>query len=188
MPHDRKKRVLLGRISSAHGIRGDVLVQSYTGDPADLASYGTLTDSTAARQFQIAQLRVTAKGVVVRFEGVGDRNAAEALRGVELYVDRASLPDADAGTYYHVDLVGLRALEPGGTEIGQVQAVQDFGGGTLLEIRKSGSPQTELVPFTDTFVPTVDIAAGHVVVVLPTMVGDPEPAAGEHEGGHDDAG
>lgn len=188
MPDDRNDRVLLGRISSAHGIRGDVVVQSFTDDPADLAAYGSLTDVTGTRRFDVARLRVTAKGVVVHFENVSDRNAAEALRGVELYVDRAALPDAGEGAYYHVDLVGLRAIEPNGAEIGQVQAVQDFGGGTLLEIRKSGSRQTEFVPFTDAFVPTVDIAAGHVIVIMPVMVGDPEPAAEDPESNPDDAG
>lgn len=188
MPHDRKNRVLLGHISSAHGIRGDVLVQSFTDDPSDIASYGSLTDITGKRLFDIAQLRVTTKGVVVRFVGVNDRSAAEALRGVELYVDRAALPSAGEGAYYHVDLIGLRAIDSSGAEIGQVLAVQDFGGGTLLEIRISGSRQTELIPFTDTFVPTVNIAAGYVVVVLPVMVGEPEPANDEPRNDHNDAG
>ena len=172
----KAKRVLLGHVASAHGIRGDVVVRAHTGDPEDLGSYGLLSDASGTRTFEIAQLRVTAKGVVVRFKGIADRNAAEAMRGMELYVPRAALPPTDDGSYYHVDLIGLEAVSQEGTNVGRVIAVQNFGAGEMLEIKRPGEAETVYVPFTDTFAPTVDIAAGRVVVIIPEMVGEPEPS------------
>lgn len=169
-------RVLLGHVASAHGVRGDVVVRAHTGDPEDFGSYGPLSDAAGKRTFDIAQLRVTAKGVVVRFKGIADRNAAEALRGMELYVPRSALPPAEDGSYYHVDLIGLDAVSPDGISIGRVIAVQNFGAGEMLEIKRPGEAETVYVPFTDTFAPTVDVAAGRVVVIIPEMVGDPEPS------------
>lgn len=171
------KRIVLARVVSAHGIRGDVVLRAHTGDPGDLGAYGPLTDAQGKRTFKIANLRVTPKGVVVHFKGIDDRSSAEALRGQELYVDRSALPPAEDGAYYHVDLIGLTAKGADGTLLGHVIAVQNFGGGELLEIERAGAKETDYVPFTDACVPVIDIAAGFVIVVMPEMVGEPEPAA-----------
>lgn len=178
--------IVLAHVASAHGIRGDVVVRTHTGAPEDLGAYGPLTDASGKRQFEMTHLRVTAKGVVVRFKGIADRNAAEALRGTELYVARDALPPAAAGEYYHVDLIGLRAVSAEGIDLGRVVAVQNFGAGEMLEIKLPTESETVYVPFTDAFVPTVEIAAGRVVVVIPEMIGDPEPVA-DHTGEESDA-
>jgi 16S rRNA processing protein RimM len=160
-------RVLLGQVTGAHGIRGEVLIRTYTAAPEGIAAYGPLSDAAGARQFRIAVVRVTAKGVVARIGGVADRTAAEALRGTALYVGRDRLPAAAEGEFYHADLIGLAAVAPDGGAIGEVVAVQNFGGGDLIEVRIAGSGATELVPFTDAFVPEVDLDGRRIVVVLP---------------------
>src|SRR6185503_8065326 len=123
---------------------------------------------------QIESARATARGVVARLEGVDDRTAAEALKGVELYVDRDRLPAAAEGEFYHADLIGLAAIDPEGKRIGEIVAVQNFGAGDLLEIRLAGSGKTELVPFSEAAVPEVDIAAGRAVVAMPAASDDEE--------------
>lgn len=160
-------RVLLGRIAGAHGIKGDVLIRSFTGDPAAVAAYGPLQDQSGSRRLAIRVLRVTEKGVVARIEGIGDRTAAETLKGLELYAERSQLPMAGEREYYHSDLIGLRAVDTRGQPVGEVVAVQNFGAGDLIEIRLDGGRATELVPFTDAFVPMVDVACGRIVVDLP---------------------
>ena len=112
-------------------------------------------------------MRTTPKGVVARIAGIADRNAAEALKGVELYVGRDRLPAAAEGEFYHADLIGLAAVDPAGKAIGEIVAVQNYGAGDLLEIRLAGSAKTELIPFTETAVPQIDIAARRAVVVMP---------------------
>jgi 16S rRNA processing protein RimM len=161
-------RILLGRIAGAHGIRGDVLIKTFTEAPENIGAYGPLSDEQGARTYEIQSARPTPKGVVARIKGIADRNGAEALRGVTLYVDRDRLPAAADGEFYHTDLIGLAALDGEGKQVGEIIAVHNFGAGDLIEVRLTGSSKTELVPFTDAAVPAVDIAARRVVVVLPT--------------------
>ena len=151
-----------------------MVIHAYTMAPEDIGAYGPLFDKAGERSFEVANARLTAKGVVARFEGVGDRTAAEALKGVELYVDRDRLPAAAEGEFYHADLIGLAAVDPEGTHIGEIVAVQNFGAGDLLEIRLAGSGRTELVPFTEATVPEVDIAAGRAVVAMPAASDEEE--------------
>jgi 16S rRNA processing protein RimM len=184
MPSDKQKHaVLLGEIAGAHGIRGDVLVRSFTALPEAIASYGELTDAAGLRRFLLAVVRVTGKGIVARINGVADRNGAEALRGTKLYVDRSRLPEAKESEYYHADLIGLRAVAPDGAELGRVVAVQNFGAGDLLEVQPASGSATEFIPFEDQWVPLVDLAAGTIVINRPNDSEDDADEEADREGG-----
>ena len=163
----RDRRVLLGEISTVHGIRGEVIVRSYTANPSDIAAYGVLETAAGKALPKLSVIRVTDRGVIARFEGVGDRTQAETFRGTQLWIGRDRLPSADNGEYYHADLIGLDAFAPDGAAIGHVIAVENFGAGDLLEIRLKDSRQTEYVPFTNEFAPVVDLETGRIVVVMP---------------------
>lgn len=171
-----KRRVLLGTIATAHGIRGEVVIRAYTSDPEAIADYGPLSDEPEKRTFKIKSARATPKGVIARLDGVNDRNSAEALRGVDLYVERARLPKTAGNEYYHADLAGMSARDGNGEEVGWIVTVANFGAGDLLEVRFKDVKQTEYVPFTDACVPEVNVADGYVVLVMPELVGEPEPA------------
>ncbi|MCV0368502.1 ribosome maturation factor RimM [Filomicrobium sp.] len=160
-------RVLLGRIRGAHGIRGDVLVHSFTELPEAIGDYGELTDCDGGRALRLKVQRVTPKGVIARVTGVSDRTAADALKGAELWIDRGQLPDAEPGEFYYEDLAGLKAFDRDGAQFGEVVGVENYGAGDLLEIRLNGVRRTELVPFSEAFVPEVDISAGKVIVAWP---------------------
>ena len=174
-----KYRILLGEISGAHGIRGELLVRSYAADPQDIASYGPLEDESGQSAVTLTIVRVTPKGVVARVAGVDDRTAAEKLKGLKLYVERAKLPKADDDEFYHADLIGLSVVAPDGTEIGAILAVQNYGAGDLLEIRLKESIQTIFLPLTKACVPTIDLKRGVAVAVMPAFAegdeGDEEP-------------
>jgi 16S rRNA processing protein RimM len=161
------ERILLGRIVAAHGIRGDVLVRTYTDAAEAIGSYGPLADADGRRTFQLRVVRVTTKGVVARVAGTSDRNGAEALAGTDLYVARAQLPAAEEGAFYHADLIGLAAIARDGAEVGRIVGVHNFGAGDLIEVALGGSRRTELVPFTAQFVPEVDLARRIAIVELP---------------------
>lgn len=164
---DSGEMVLLGHISTAHGIRGEVVIKAHTADPADIAAYGTLSDRAGKTKIEITNIRVVKKGVIARLAGVTDRNAAEALRGFELYVARDKLPEPEEDEHYHADLLGLEAVADDGSVVGEVVAVQNFGAGDLLEIRLAGKSRTEFIPFDEHYVPEIDVAAGRVTVVMP---------------------
>ncbi len=174
-PPTTARRILLGQIASAHGIRGEILVRTFTGDPAAIATYGPLSDKSGTRSFRLKIVRVTDKGVIARVEGVADRTAAEPLKGTELYVERSKLPPPADDEFYHADLVGLGVELEDGTAYGIVRAVVNFGAGDLVEVSRAGLPSSELIPFTKTNVPTIDFAAGRLTVVPPVMVGESEP-------------
>ena len=162
-----KKLVLLGHVAGAHGIRGEVVIKTYTSDPADIEAYGPLTDATGTKSYKLKVVRVTPKGVVVRIAGVSDRNTAEALKGTALHVSRLALSETAPGEYFHNDLIGLEAVDPAGSHMGRITAVENFGAGDLLEIQFAGTLKTEFVPFIEAYVPQVDIAAGRVTVIIP---------------------
>ena len=161
------KRILLGRIVGAHGIRGDVQIAAYTGAPDAIGAYGPLSNEAGNRTFAVRVVRVTPKGVIARVDGVTDRTAAEKLKGTDLYVTRDRLPPPGEGEFYHEDLIGLAAVDPDGKTFGILVAVSNFGAGDLIEIKIEGQRHTELIPFTSAFVPSVDVAGGRVTVVVP---------------------
>lgn len=160
-------------IGAAHGIRGEVRVKTFTGDPLALGDYGPLY-AADGRVFEVADIRPANTVVVVRFKGIRDRGAAEALNGTELFIDRSALPDEeDEDQFYHADLIGLAVRDDTGAAIGTVQAVHDFGAGDILEVRLAGR-KTVLIPFSRAAVPEVSIRDGFVRV-------DPAAAGLSHE-------
>ena len=158
-------RICLGIITAPHGVKGLVRVKSFTAAPDAIGQYGPLEDE-AGRRLALSFIGA-AKGVqLARIEGVEDRDAAERLKGVRLYLPRAALPATEDEEYYHADLLGLAAELPDGTRLGEVRAIYGFGAGDSIEIARPGAAPL-LVPFTRAAVPVVDIPAGRIVVDPP---------------------
>jgi 16S rRNA processing protein RimM len=171
------KQVLIGVVTRAHGVSGAVRIRSFAQPPEAIVRYGPLSDESG-RRFTL-RLTGAQKGVVIaRFEGVEDRNRAEQLRGLRLYLPRAALPPAENDEFYHADLIGLAAVLEDGTALGRVRAVYDFGAGDTLEIERPAAPPA-LVPFTRAVVPVVDLAAGRLVIDPPPGLLDGLPTATE---------
>lgn len=159
-------RICLGVIAGAHGIAGLVRVKSFTAEAQAIAHYGALENEAGDRRFDL-KLTGEGKGVLIaRIAGIGDRNAAERLKGTRLYVRRAALPPPAEEEFYAADLVGLEARRADGTPMGRISAVHDFGAGASLEI-EDASGKTLLVPFTRSAVPQIDIAGGSLVIEPP---------------------
>jgi 16S rRNA processing protein RimM len=158
-----KNPVQMAVIGAAHGIKGEVRVKSFTGDPLALGDYGPL-HAQDGRIFEVVGIRPADPVVVVRFKGVSDRTTAEALTGIALFVEREALPDTEGEEeFYHADLVGLDVQDGGGETIGKVIAVHNHGGGDILEISYLGR-EGVLIPFTRAAVPSVDVKAGSLTI------------------------
>jgi 16S rRNA processing protein RimM len=159
------KRILMGEIGRPHGVRGLVKLRSFTADPAAIASYGPLTDEAGTRRFALTLL---AEGLA-RIEGVADRDAAQKLTGMKLYIERDRLPPPEEeDEFYLADLIGLAARDRSGNAFGTVRAVEEHGAGAFLALE---TPRGEvLLPFTKACVPVVDLAGGFVTVVPPDEV------------------
>jgi 16S rRNA processing protein RimM len=164
-------RILVGRFGAAVGLRGEVRLQSFTGDPQAIAGYGPLHDAAGRRTFAIESLRAGGKGALIaRVAGVRDRTAAEALTNLELFADRANMPAEDEDEFYIADLIGLVAVTPAGDVIGEIVDAPNYGAGDLLEVRPASGGDTLLFTFTRAVVPEVDISARRVVIVAPAEV------------------
>jgi 16S rRNA processing protein RimM len=170
-------------IGAAHGIKGELRVKTFTGDPLALADYGPL-HAKDGRAFQILDIRPAGTVVVVRFKGVNDRNAAEALAGTELFVDRSVLPDdGEEDEFYHADLIGLEVRDDTDAVLGKVVAVHNFGGGDILDVTLGGRKGV-LIPFTQAAVPQVAVAEGFVRVdpAAAGLIDDEDSDAPREEG------
>lgn len=140
------KPVTLAVVTGAHGVTGEVRLKVFADD---FGSY---------RQFNGGKLVLERyRNGIARFAGIGDRNAAEALRGTELTVPRASLPPLGEGEYYHVDLIGLAAVSSDGEALGAVVAIDNFGAGDVIEIERPGGKRF-MVPMIPAAVPAWDDA------------------------------
>ena len=160
--------VLVGRFGAPQGVRGEVRVQSFTGDPKAIGAYGPLTDAARRAEFVFERLRpLKAEMLVAKVRGVETREAAAALTNVELFARRDRMPEPSEDEFYHDDLVGLQAVTADGRALGRVVAVSNYGAGDIVEIAPEGGGEALLLPFTRAVVPTIDFAAGRMLVEPP---------------------
>jgi 16S rRNA processing protein RimM len=177
------KPVQMAVIGAPHGVKGELRVKTFTADPLALGDYGPLT-SEDGRTFTVAAIRPAKNVVVVRFKEVTTREQAEAVNGVALYVDRSVLPDEelDEEEFFHADLIGLEIRDETGAKIGKVIAIQNFGGGDILEANLSGR-RSVMIPFTLAAIPEVSVSGGYIRIdsVAAGLVEDEDEGEGETE-------
>lgn len=160
--------VLLGVVIGAQGLKGEVRVKTFTESPSRLAAYGPL-HTNGGRALAVASAKAGKDCALVVFEGVTDRDAAEALKGTELFIKRSVLPEIDAEEFYHADLVGLRAEDTEGRAIGTVKALHNFGAGDVIELVRDDGDEVFL-PFTREVAREIDIVNGRIVIAAPEEV------------------
>ncbi|OZA92916.1 MAG: 16S rRNA processing protein RimM [Erythrobacter sp. 34-65-8] len=150
------KPVTLAAIIGAHGVAGEVRLKLFSESVGTLARCTSFDAGGKAGTLRLVKVRSDNKGgAVARFEGVGDRNAAEALRGTVLTVPRSALPPLDEGEFYHSDLLGLSAVSDADEPLGIVCAVENFGATDIIEIERPDGKRF-MVPLTPFAVPGWD--------------------------------
>jgi 16S rRNA processing protein RimM len=158
----------MGVFGAPQGVRGEIRVKSLTGEPNAIGGYGPLTDKGGARTFAFESLRPLKDDMLVaRVAGVSTREAAEALKGVELFARRGQLPSPSEEEFYYDDLIGLDAVDTAGDPLGRVVSIMNHGAGDVLEIAPAQGDETLLVPFTKRVAPRIDFDAGKIVVEPP---------------------
>ncbi len=161
--------VVVGRIGRPHGLRGEVTVQVTTDDPDSRFAAGAVlrTDPVARGPLTVASMRRSGPVLVIGFEGVSDRDAAESWRGTMLTLDAATLPvPDDPDEFYDHQLIGLLVLDRSGTELGRVVDVWHPPAAPVLVVTRTDGSE-ELVPFVSAIVPVVDLETGRLVVQPP---------------------
>jgi 16S rRNA processing protein RimM len=162
--------VCVAAVATAHGIRGALKLRCFTERPEDAVAYGPVYNRKGERLFALKAIGQSRGGLLVEAEGVHDRNAAEALRGVELFVPRKVLPELDSDEFYHSDLQGLEVRRTDGTRLGVVRALDNFGAGDILDVLADDGRSFAL-PFDRATVRTVDLERGLVVEPPAELVG-----------------
>lgn len=160
-------RIIVGAISGAFGVSGEVRLKSFCVEPAAIVDYAPLFNEDGTQSYKIDALRPITNGFSARLTGIETKEQADALKGVGLYADRAKLPTLPDDEFYHADLIGLKVIDTGGAELGEIIEVLNHGSVDLLEVRAPGLSDTVLLPFTREAVPTVDIGAGRIIADPP---------------------
>ncbi len=167
----KESLIPVGKITSAHGIKGEVKIQSFTASPRDIETYGPLFNAAGTRQFTISITGQVKKQFVARIEGVIDRNEAETLQNTILHIPRERLPaPEDSDELYLGDLISCTVELEDGTVFGEVKAYHNYGAGDLLEIALAESTKTEFFLFTEENFPNIDLDERVLVIQPPAIL------------------
>lgn len=169
------KRICIGAMAGAHGVKGEFKVRSFTDDPADVAAYGRLSNEKGDKHFTLRLIRQPKPGLLIaRAEEVKTREDAEALKGTKFFIDRDCLPAPDEEEFYYEDLVGLKAQTAEGVSYGKVKAVLNFGAGDLLELFQIPDVKgSRLIPFSKEVVPVLDFENRLIIIDPPEDLLEP---------------
>jgi 16S rRNA processing protein RimM len=170
--------LLVGIVTRAHGLRGELVVDVRTDSPGERFVAGAVLTARRAGvpdgPLTVESARPHSGRLIVRFVEAPDRDVAETLRGTRLLIDTGQLLPSDDPDEFHVhELEGLRAELADGTVVGTVREIVHGPGGELLVLARDEQPDA-LVPFVRAIVPTVDLTAGRVVLTPPEGLLDPE--------------
>jgi 16S rRNA processing protein RimM len=152
------KRIALAAVAGAHGVKGEVKLKLFTDSVDSLARQSSLT--VGGTSLKLKDVRAGGKTAIARFAGITSREAAEALRGSLVEVDRDALPPLAEGEYYHADLIGLPCVDEAGDPLGTVAAIENFGAGDLIEVEKTDGKRA-LIPFKPGI---ADLADGRITL------------------------
>ena len=167
--------ILVGRVAGGFGVRGEVRITTYTEEPMALKGFKRLLRQDGSTALSISQARAVKDGLICRCAEIATKEAADALRGLKLFVPRSTLPEPDEDEFYLADLIGMAVRHIAtGEDLGKIKSVQDFGAGDLLEIIPPLGGQTWYLPFTRAAAPEVKLAERLVLADPPQMVGEPE--------------
>lgn len=159
--------ICVGSISGSYGVKGELRVKSFCAQPSDLEKYNPLLTEDGKQSFELSLIGQIKNGFSARILGINSKEEADLLRGVSLFARRSSLPPVSADEFYYTDLINMEVADTGGSIIGHVRTITNHGADDLIEIDLKGSSETALIPFTKIIVPTVDLAAGRIVVDPP---------------------
>ena len=151
-------------IIGAHGIRGEVKLKSFTVEPKAVATYGPLV-SNSGEVFEITKLKPATTDFIATLKSVTDRNKAESLKGIELFIPRTKLPKPASDEIYMHDLIGTSVYGANDVILGTITGFENFGAGDLMDVKIEGRSDTVLIPYTRNFITSASLEK--VIVNLP---------------------
>jgi 16S rRNA processing protein RimM len=177
------KKILVGKVVSAFGIKGEVKIVSFCQEPIKIETYALFDEKGNPLKLKISNKNKAIVGkshegaiLLARIEGVDDRTAAEKLNQAPIYANRDEFDEVDENEFYQVDLIGLAVQDESGKTIGKVLNILDFGGGAALEIEfievgiRGNLQKIENFPFKNEIFPQVNVGAGFIVINFPDFI------------------
>ncbi len=171
-----KNKILIGKITSVHGLKGQVKIMSFSDNPKDIQNYKPLFDKDG-KEFII---KITSKSqgknndiFIANINDINNRNDAQNLINKEIFISRDQLEDEGDNEFYHVDLINLDVIDEKNTKIGKILNVMNYGAGDIIEIEfNKASKQKEKIQmfsFIDEIFPEIDLKKGFIKMDFPTI-------------------
>ncbi|HWU51103.1 MAG TPA: ribosome maturation factor RimM [Asticcacaulis sp.] len=157
--------ILVAQLGAPHGVQGEIKLLSFTDDPLSVLDYNPLLDDKGLPALNITAAREHKGALLIRAEEIPDRTAADKVKGLKLFIDRADLPAPDEDEYYITDLIGMAVVDGDGKPVGKVANVDNFGAGDLLDIRPLEGANF-YIAFTNDHVAEVNLSDRLIVVDL----------------------
>jgi 16S rRNA processing protein RimM len=156
-------------VIGAHGIRGEIKLLTFIENTDLLGAASAVVDAAGKPIFSLRITGVLKNGIIAKPSTTNDRNAAELLKGKELFLPAEILPELDEDEFYFNELIGLRAQLENGQTYGTLTAMHNFGAGDIMEITLPNG-ETELLPFQEGFIGNIDEDARTIVIFLPEYI------------------
>lgn len=160
------EKICVGVITSANGVKGQVKIRCFTETPADIANFNVIMDENN-HTYNIRMVTSKKDYIIAAVEGIQNRNQAETLRNIRLFINRNDLPELGNDEFYHADLIGLEARNKEGISLGIIKNIVNYGAGDIFEINDISSNKAVYIPFNKQFVPEIYMDEGYVVVEIP---------------------
>ena len=170
------EKILIGKITSTHGLKGEVKLMSFAGNPEDIKNYKPILDKDGKE----VAIKITSKAqgtnhdiFIASIKGFENINQAESLKNMELFIDKNQLPEIDEDEFYYADLIGLSILDEKDQKIGIVKNIMNYGAGDIIEIEfanpKYKKDNLEMFSFRDDIFPEINLKKGFVRMILPEI-------------------
>lgn len=169
MSDDKDQLICIATITSAHGIKGEVKIKSFTEDPFAIEQYSPIYTNNKQETLNISITGTKGDTLIAKIDGITTRNEAENLRNTNLYILRSILPKNNEGEFYHIDLIGLTVLDTKKNEFGKIIFIHNFGAGDIVEIKLKNSNKTELFTFNNETFPEIDLDKQTITIDPPEI-------------------
>ncbi|ABD45431.1 16S rRNA processing protein RimM [Ehrlichia chaffeensis str. Heartland] len=164
--------ICLGVITSSHGISGHVKIKTFTENPEDFTSYGTLTDGINTYEVEIISI-ISQNIIIAQIKGIVSRTDADLLRNKKFFVEKNKLPNpTNDDEFYYSDLIGLNVVLENNNVYGNIKKIHNFGSCDIIEIRLSNSKKSTMLPFTKDIFPYVNVKEKYIIITLPEVIGN----------------
>ena len=161
------KKIVIAKVLTSHGVKGFVKLESYMEKPKDIFNYSNVLYDKHNKQFKIKFIGTIKPNVfITQIDGISSPEVAKSWRNTELYIDINLLPKIDDEFYYN-ELIGMKVVSSNSNSRGKIIGIDDYGAGTVVEIKWQNEKMPEVLPFTEDYFKEINVEKGYIIVERP---------------------